>query len=549
MGYICGQDRNQMQLYTTTLEEVLGEDNPVRVIDAFVEGLNLAELGIERAKPADTGRPPYNPKDLLKLYIYGYFNRIRSSRRLMMECGRNIEIFYLLNRLTPDFRTIADFRKENAKVIKNVFKAFVKLCMDLNLYQRELIAIDGSKFRAVNGKKKMYNEEILKKKLARIEENVTKYLGELDQADQDDLGASIYSSEEIKQKLADLELRRKTYESYLQELSQSGETQKLTTDPQARMMKTKDGFACCYNVQTAVDNSSHLIAEYEVTNSCNDYNSLTQVAEAAKEILEVDTIHVGADKGYDDQDEIEQCIYNGIIPHVGFKNDKTERLLTVEYEEAAITEQDRVSTKPEDIKRCLKAGVLPVCYENTIIDIEVQMQDQLSCFTRNPDDTVTCPMGCILTRVRTHKDGSARYQNRAACRECLNRCTPSKNFKAVKFGPNTRYVPILMYGTALQPLQVYPTSEIPYNAFSQLKHRAKKKVVVHIKDDIPTQKLRLHLSEHPFGTVKWYHGAHYLLCKGIEKATAELGLSFLAYNLKRAINMVGTEKLLAAIRA
>lgn len=149
-------------------EEISGEDNPVRIIDAFFEGLSMDELGIERAKPADTGRPPYNPKDLFKLYIYGYFNRIRSSRRLMMECGRNIELFYLVNRLIPDFRTIADFRKINAKAIKNVFKAFVKLCMDLNLYQRELIAIDGSKFRAVNGKKKMYNEEILKKKLARI---------------------------------------------------------------------------------------------------------------------------------------------------------------------------------------------------------------------------------------------------------------------------------------------------------------------------------------------------------------------------------------------
>jgi transposase len=211
----------------------------------------------------------------------------------------------------------------------------------------------------------MYNEEILKKKLVRIEEHIANYLNGLDQADQDDQGTSHYTSEEIKQK--------------------------LTTDPEARMMRTKDGFACCYNVQTAVDQTSHLIAEYEVTNSCNDYNHLTQVSEAAKKTLEVDTIHVGADKGYDDQDEIEQCIYNGIIPHVGFKNDKTERLLVMEYEGAAITEQDRASTKPVDIQRCLKAGVLPNCYENTIIDIEVQEQSQLSCFIRQPDDTVTCP--------------------------------------------------------------------------------------------------------------------------------------------------------------
>ncbi|MDT3701300.1 MAG: transposase [Thermincola sp.] len=345
MGYISGEDRHQIQFYTNTLEELLDEDNPVRIIDAFVESLNMGELKIQHAEPASTGRPPYHPKDLLKLYIYGYFNHIRSSRRLMTECGRNIELFYLLNRLVPDFRTIADFRKNNAKAVKQVFKAFVKVCMDLNLYERELIAIDGSKFRAVNGRKKMYNEEILKKKLVRIEEHIAKYLNGLDQADQDDQGTSHYTSEEIKQKLAELGQRK---------------------------------------------------------------------------------------------------------------------------------------------------------------DI---------------------------------------------CRQCPHRCTPSKNYKVVKFGSNTKYVPILMYGTALKSLQKYPASEIPYNAFKLLKGRAKKNVVVHIKDDIPTQKLRLCLSEHPFGTVKWYHGAHYLLCKGIEKATAELGLSFLAYNLKRAINMVGIKKLVAAMKA
>lgn len=247
---------------------------------------------------------------------------------------------------------------------------------------------------------------------------------ELDQADQEDMGTTDYATGEIKQKLLELEQRKETYNAYLQELEETGETQKLTTDPEARMMRTRDGFACCYNVQTAVDQTSHLIAEYEVTNSCNDYNNLAQVAEAAKKALEVETIHVGADKGYEDKDEIEQCIYNGIVPHVGFKNDKTERLLVMEYEEAAITEEDRASTKPQDIKRCLKAGVLPTCYENTIMDIEVQEQDQISCFIRHEDDTVTCPMGYTLTRVRTHKDGSARYQNRLACRQCPNRCTP-----------------------------------------------------------------------------------------------------------------------------
>jgi len=548
MGFIYGENRNQMHLYPLTLSELVDANNPVRVIDAFVDHLNMDELEIQRATPANTGRPPYDPRDLLKLYIYGYFNRIRSSRRLMIECGRNVELFYLLNRLIPDFRTISDFRKNNAKALKHVFKAFVKVCIDLKLYERELIAIDGSKFRAVNGRKKMYNEELLKKKLTRIEENMTTYLNELDHADQNDLETSRYTPEEIKQKLAELELRKETYETYLRELKETGETQILTTDPEARMMKTKDGFACCFNVQTAVDKTSHLIAEFEVTNSCNDYNSLTAVAQKSKEILEVETIHVGADKGYDDKDEIEQCIFNGIIPHVGFKNDKTERLLVMDYEEATITEEDRSSTKPEDIERCLKAGVLSKFYEHTIMEIEVQEQNQVSCFIRNDNDTVTCPMGCTLTKVRTYKGGSVSYQNRLACRQCPNRCTSRNDYKVVKFGPSTKYVPVLMYGTTQQPLQVYPSSEKPYNAFSRLERQSKKKVVLHIRDDIPTQKLRLCLSEHPFGTVKWYHGAHYLLCKGIEKATAELGLSFLAYNLRRAINLVGTKKLVAAMR-
>mgnify|MGYP007113597780 CR=1 FL=1 len=155
----------------------------------------------------------------------------------------------------------------------------------------------------------------------------------------------------------------------------------------------------------------------------------------------------------------------------------------------------------------------------------------------------------VPIRVRTNKDGSARYQNRHACRSCTNRCTSGKNYKVVKFGPGTKYVPVLMYGSSRHPLQVYPAAETPYNAFVRLKRQTKKKVIVHIRDDIPTQKLRLCLSEHPFGTVKWFHGAHYLLCKGIEKATGELGLSFLVYNLKRAINVVGTRKLVEAMRA
>ena len=170
MTYIKGQSRKQIILLPDCIDDLIGQDNPVRVIDAFVDSLNIEEAGFQRSKPNITGRPAYDPRDLLKLYVYGYFNKIRSSRRLMMECSRNVELFYLLNRLIPDFRTISDFRKDNARAIRNVFRAFVKLFLKLNLYQKELLAIDGSKFRAVNSKQhSSFNKGTLEKKLARID--------------------------------------------------------------------------------------------------------------------------------------------------------------------------------------------------------------------------------------------------------------------------------------------------------------------------------------------------------------------------------------------
>ena len=187
------------------------------------------------------GRPAYNPRDLLKLYIYGYFNKIRSSRKLMKECQRNIELFYLLRRLTPDFRTIADFRKHNAKALKGVFREFVGICLAMNLYQKELLAIDGSKIRAVNSKANSYNQETLIKKLIRIEEHITRYLEEMDQLDKTEPDEQKVSKTELQQRIAELRDRKGKYEGYLDQLEKTGETQILTTDPEARVMQSKDG--------------------------------------------------------------------------------------------------------------------------------------------------------------------------------------------------------------------------------------------------------------------------------------------------------------------
>ena len=198
MKYIKVQNREQITILPDCIDDLIGQDNPVRVIDAFIDGLDLDEAGFQRAVPNITGRPSYDPRDLLKLYVYGYFNKIRSSRKLMIECSRNIELFYLLNRLTPDFRTISDFRKDNAKAVKNVFLAFVKICLNLNLYQKELLAIDGSKFRAVNSKRNLYNKDTLKKKLARIDENISKYLTHMNEEDDSQPSNSEYTTKQVK---------------------------------------------------------------------------------------------------------------------------------------------------------------------------------------------------------------------------------------------------------------------------------------------------------------------------------------------------------------
>jgi transposase len=286
------------------------------VIDVFVDGLELEELGVKRATPNEMGRPSYDPRDLLKLYVYGYFNRIRSSRRLMGECRRNVELFYLLGKLAPDFRTVADFRKDNAKGLKNVFRAFVKLCMKLGLYQKELLAVDGSKFRAVNSKDNCYNAEILQKKLARIDGHIAEYFKQMDKNDASEPDAKRLTPEQIREAVRELRSRKEKYQGYLSELEESGETQLLLTDPEARRMHSKDGFHCCYNVQTAVDGGSHLIAEYEVTNRNTDQGLLKEVAESAKEVLETETLEVVADKGYESRADILDCVMNGFVPNV-----------------------------------------------------------------------------------------------------------------------------------------------------------------------------------------------------------------------------------------
>ncbi|MCK9218378.1 MAG: transposase [Firmicutes bacterium] len=542
MKYITGDDRNQIVFLPDCIEDYVSEDNPVRVIDAFVNQLDMDDLEFKRAKPNDTGRPSYDPRDLLKLYIYGYFNRIRSSRKLMQECTRNLEVMYLIGKLTPDFRTISDFRKDNPKALKRVFKEFAKVCLRLNLYQRELIAIDGSKFRAQNSKKNCYNKVVLEKKLANIENHINNYLSYMDKEDKNEV-IEEPDAKEINRVIQELRERKEKYLGYLNELEKSGDKQILTTDPDARRMHSKDGFHCCYNAQTAIDGGSHLIAGYSVDSKI-DVGHLKEVSEEAKGLLGVASIEVLADKGYDSNQDVLDCLMNGTVANVGIKEEKEERVFTIEYIEKDIDEATRESTKPEDIQACLHAGILPKCYEGTSVSIEFQNNDDtiLSCFSLNDDGTVTCPMGYKLFAVKK-KGVQTHYSSKIACRFCTNKCTGSKT-KVVAFGPNTKYVPIRMNPCKERQLPLMPKdAKLPNN----FKKRSDKKVLIRMKHIDKMAAERMCLSEHPFGTVKWYNLSHYVLCRGKEKVTAELGLCFLAYNLRRAINMVGVHKLIAAM--
>lgn len=275
--------------------------------------------------------------------------------------------------------------------------------------------------------------------------------------------------------------------------------------------------------------------------------------DGARKALEVETIEAVADKGYESSKDIKQCVENGIVPQVALKYDGKEHLVHMQYEETEITEEMRASTAPKDIQTCLHAGVLPNCYEGTGVTIEVQelSDENISCFLLNGDGTVTCPMGCKLTKLRT-RGANMIYGSKEACRNCTNRCTTAKEGKRVSFGSDTKLVPVKMYGKdAMQKAQRIPKGMTVSKTCHVLDTHAfnpERKVVLHIPYDKGKLHERMRHSEHPFGTVKWHLGAYYLLCKGKEKATAEMGLSFLAYNMKRAINMVGVPALVAAMR-
>jgi transposase len=476
MAHIIGRDRSQTLLLPESLDDYVGPENPVRFIESFVDGLDLAAAGFARVEPKETGRPGYAPADLLKLYIYGYLNRIRSSRRLEAETHRNIEVIWLLRHLKPDFKTIADFRRDNRKAFRPVFRQFVLLCRQLDLFGRELLAVDGTRIKAVNNKDRNFTRASLAEFVRLADEKLDDYLQRLDRSDAAEQGMSGSRVKNLAEKIAAARERRERCKEMVAELDRTGENQISLTDPDSRAMAAHTHVAVGYNVQVAVDTRHKLIVEQQVTNQVVDMGLLTETAQPAKEILGAGTIDVVADRGYFKIEDIEACENGGMVPYV-----------------------PRPQRGPS-----VREGLF--------------RKDEFKYDAET--DSMICPAG---QRLQPYSSSLMRglkkinYANRAACRDCplRSRCTGNQ-FRSVSRLENEAVLDRMATRLAQRP---------------DILDRRRESV------------------EHPFGTIKqWmYQGA--FLMRGLEKVRGEFSLTALAYNLRRVLNLVAFNELMAALQA
>jgi transposase len=317
MGFVSGDSRDQGALFPTTLDELIPEEHLVRVLDAFVDRQDLAGLGFLRARPAATGRPPYDPGDLLRLYLYGYLNQVRSSRRLERECARNVELMWLMNRLAPDFKTIAQFRRDNAQGLKATCAAFVQFCRGAGLLGGEWVAIDGSKLRAVASNKAVFGAGDLAREQAKLEAQAQAYLEQLERADAGEAeAADPPAPQRLREALAQLRAKQADVQTAQALLGAVDSAQHVRGEPEARLMRTAHGFAPAYNLQAAVDAKHALVVAHELTAEPTDNRSLLPTAQAAKQALQTEALNVVADAGYSNGEQAAQCERVGIVPHV-----------------------------------------------------------------------------------------------------------------------------------------------------------------------------------------------------------------------------------------
>lgn len=476
--FIQSTDRTQITLFPEQLEDYVADDNPVRVVDVFVEQLDLGKLGFDRVTPMKTGRPAYHPAILLKLYIYGYLNRIQSSRRLERESQRNLELIWLLERLTPDFKTIANFRKDNGTAIRRVCSQFVALCRQLNLLTEASVAIDGSKFKAVNNRDNNFTTNKIKRRREQIEASIERYLSALETADrQEKADFTEAKIQRLQEKIAMLKQQMAKLDTIETDLQKTPDKQISLTDPDARSMATsgRGSGMVGYNVQTAVDTKNHLIVAHEVTNVGHDRNQLAKMAEKAKAVIGASELNVVADRGYFSGEEIRKCDAAGITAFV---------------------------------PKCVTSGAKA--------DGRFDKADFIYDAAKNE---YQCPAGQrLIWRFSGDERGLIlhRYWS-SQCPQCpiKAQCTPSD-----------------------------------YRRISRWEHEDILDAMQTRLDRTPdAMRIRRQTVEHPFGTLKAWMGSTHFLTKTLDKVSTEMSLHVLAYNLKRAMSLLGTTALMEAMVA
>jgi transposase len=473
--FIQGEHRGQGTLLPESLDDYVSDTNPVRVVDVFVDELDLAKLGFEGVTPADTGRPAYHPEILLKIYIYGYLNRIQSSRRLEREAQRNIELMWLTGRLMPDFKTIANFRKDNGKAIRGVCRQFVVLCQQLGLFSEALVAIDGSKFKAVNNRDRNFTSAKLKRRMEEIESSINRYLTALDTADRREPSVAQVKAERLHDKIAALKAKMQELKEIEVQLNQTPDKQISLTDPDARSMKTRGTGMVGYNVQTAVDAKHHLIVAHEVTNDGVDRDQLSSMAMHARAAMGVEELSAVADRGY---------------------------------------------FKGEEILACHEAGV-------TIFVPKTVTSGATAAGRFGKDDFIydastneyRCPAGQSLIWRFSHVEKGLKFHRywSSHCKSCTlkQQCTPSSERRVSRWE----------HESVLEAMQ------------SRL-------------DQAPEMmRIRRQTVEHPFGTLKSWMGSTHFLTRTLGRVSTEMSLHVLAYNLKRVLRLLGSDALMAAMKA
>jgi len=476
--FIGGEDRRQVALLPECLDDYVGEDSSVRVIDAFVDELDLAALGFGRVRAASTGRPGYHPGAMLKLYLYGYLNQVQSSRRLEREAGRNTELMWLLGKLAPDFKTIADFRRDNGQALRAACAAFVAICRDIGLLTGGVVAVDGSRFKAVNTRDKNYTPGAVRRRIEQAEASIERYLEALDAADRQEGEEAQLRGDRLKDRLDALRRQVRDLKAMEAELAQATDGQISLTDPDARAMAThgKGTGMVGYNVQAAVDAEHHLVVAHEVTNQGHDRSQLANMSARAQAATGTDALTVLADRGYFSGPEILACEQIGAIPYL-------PKPLT------SGAKADGRFGKPDFV------------YDPT-------------------GDTYRCPAGETLSRrMTTVENGQTlhRYWNSSACKSCAlkSQCTPAKERRV------TRWEHEAVIEAMQRRLDRHPKA----------------------------MRIRRQTVEHVFGTLKAWMGATHFKTRRMDNVAAEMSLHVLAYNLKRAIAVVGAQPLIAAMRA